>query len=462
MRILYIEDDPTIRIVLERIFKTFGHEVTSCETAEDAWVAYQRKPFYFIISDWMLPGMTGLELCQKIRQHPAGQYTFIMLVTGNNAPGDLQKVLDSGADDYIAKPFDFDLFNIRLQIAANQANNLNKRREAEELITHLRQELKRTVRFHDFVGKSAAMHAVYQLISDLAVVDTTVLVNGETGTGKELVARAVHRESPRRKGPFITVNCGGLAESLIASQLFGHRRGAFTGALSDHRGVFEAADGGTLFLDEIGDLPLNLQTAFLRALEDRSITRVGETQSRKIDVRVVAATHHDLERLVEEGRFRRDLLYRIRIGRILLPPLRERREDIPLLIEHFLENLGAQFQKKVTAIAPEALHLLMAHEWPGNIRELRNTLEFALIRCKGHELKLEDLPPEVLPQAQVTSVSQAEPMLQTQTSGQLSERDQYLMALKQAGGNRSKAAKIVGVSRATFYRKLAALDIDVG
>lgn len=455
MRILYIEDDPSLRIVLERLILTQGHQVTSCENAEEAWERYQQSPFNFIISDWMLPGMTGLEFCRMVRKHPFGQYTFVMLVTGNNAPGDLQKVLDAGADDYIAKPFDFDLFRIRLQVAANQANSLIKRREAEELVSQLRNQLKRTLRFHDFIGKSAAMQAVYQLIRDLAGVDSTVLVNGETGTGKELVARAIHQESNRKKGPFITVNCGGLAETLIASQLFGHRRGAFTGAVSDHRGVFEAANGGTLFLDEIGDLPLTLQAAFLRALEDRTITRVGETQSRKIDVRVVAATHRDLEGLVTTSNFRRDLLYRIRIGRILLPPLRERREDIPLLCEYFLKDLSQHLNKSVATFSPEALSLAMTHTWPGNVRELRNSIEFAMIRCKTSELRVEDLPPELVPDP-----AQKQPDLKAALPQD--EQGRFLAALAQANGNRSKAAKLLGISRATFYRKLAAQGPDKG
>lgn len=454
MRILYVEDDPTLRMIMERQITNKGHGLITCENAEDAWEAYQRTPFNFIISDWMLPGMTGLDLCRKVRKHPLGQYTFIMLVTGNSAPGDLQKVLDAGADDYIAKPFDFDLFHIRLQIAVNQAQNLNKRREAEELVLQLREQLKSTARFHDFIGKSTSMQSVYQLIRDLAGVDTTVLVNGETGTGKELVARAIHRESSRKRGPFVTVNCGGLAETLIASQLFGHRRGAFTGAVSDHRGVFEAADGGTLFLDEIGDLPVNLQTSFLRALEDRTVTRVGETQARKIDVRVVAATHHDLEKLVEAGRFRQDLMYRIRVGRILLPPLHQRREDIPLLIEHFIQALGPQLHKKVRSMSPDALRICMAHPWPGNVRELRNSVEFAMIRCKSAELNVEDLPPELSPvriEASLAEPTHDEP-----------ELARFQQALAQANGNRSKAAKLVGVSRATFYRKLTMLGLDKG
>jgi DNA-binding NtrC family response regulator len=260
----------------------------------------------------------------------------------------------------------------------------------------LRQLVAEQGSFHDLVGHSQPMQDVVRLIRDVARVDATVLVLGETGTGKELVARAIHRESARCDGPFVAVNCAGLSEELAASQLFGHRRGAFTGAVSDSAGVFEAAHGGTLFLDEIGDLSLRVQTTLLRVLEERRLTRLGETQLRDVDVRIVVATNRDLIKDVAAGRFRADLLYRIRVGRIGLPPLRERREDLWFLVQHVLREHRAVTGRAVEGVSDEAMRALLAYDWPGNVRELKNAIGYAVIHCRGTAIELEDLPPEVL------------------------------------------------------------------
>ena len=299
--------------------------------------------------------------------------------------------------------------------------------------------------FEEMIGGSAPMQDVYRLIEDLSQVDSTVLVEGETGAGKELVARALHRRSRRSAGPFVAVNCAGLPESLVASQLFGHKRGAFTGAVQDQRGLFEAAQGGTLFLDEIGDVPAGVQTSLLRVLQDKQVTRLGETASRKVDVRVVVATHRDLSEEVSEGRFRADLLYRIRVGRIRLPALRERREDIPLLTKRFLADLRAEIGKPVSGVSNEAMRVLTGYAWPGNVRELRSALEFAVIRTRSERIQPDDLPPELDP---------------APLDGEDGERRRYEDALGRAGGNRTRAAELLGVSRATFYRRLSQLGMD--
>ena len=254
-------------------------------------------------------------------------------------------------------------------------------------IYDLRRLLNEKAQFHDLVGKSEPMQQVYQQIGDLAKVDSTVLIEGETGSGKELVARAIHASSHRSEKPFVAVNCAGLTESLWGSQLFGHKRGAFTGAISDHQGLFEAANGGTLFLDEIGDIPMNVQTSLLRVLQEQEITRLGESKPRKIDVRVIAATQHNLSEEVAKGRFRVDLLYRIRVARIQLPPLRARREDIPLMVAWFLGQCRAAIGKPVQNLSQEAMQLLLEYSWPGNVRELKSAIEFAVIRCKGSVLQ---------------------------------------------------------------------------
>ncbi|CAM2070172.1 Sigma-54-dependent Fis family transcriptional regulator [Sulfidibacter corallicola] len=443
MRLLLVEDDHMLRDLLVALLQEDDYQVTACGDGAKAWDIFRRTPFPLVVTDWNLPGQTGLDLCRQIRNLPESDTTFIIVITANRQISHLKQVLAAGADDFISKPFDLELFQIRLTIAATQAENLARKHEAETKLQALRRQLTQQSRFHDFIGKSKPMRAVYQLIQDLARVDATVLINGETGTGKELVARAIHGEGDRRSGPFITVNCGGLSESLIASQLFGHRKGAFTGAISDQQGVFEAADGGTLFLDEIGDLPLNLQTSFLRVLESRTITRIGEAHQRKVDVRVVAATHHELTHLVNEGQFREDLMYRIRVGRVHLPPLRERREDIPLLVNHFLQEMGND-RKRVKGAGDDTLAQLMSYPWPGNVRELRNAVEFAFIRCHETWISIADLPPEL----QNTWTPTPQKKVTTDKATSLKE------AVKICGGNHSQAARYLGISRATYYRWL--------
>jgi transcriptional regulator with PAS, ATPase and Fis domain len=309
----------------------------------------------------------------------------------------------------------------------------------------LRRRVEDRASFEDMVGASAPMQDVYRLIEDLAQVDSTVLVEGETGSGKELVAHALHTRSRRSAGPFVAVNCAGLPESLVASQLFGHKRGAFTGAVQDQRGLFEAAQGGTLFLDEIGDVPPGVQTSLLRVLQDKQVTRLGETSPRTVDARVIVATHRDLNEEVAQGRFRADLLYRIRVGRIRLPALRERRADIPLLTKRFLANLRAEIGKPVNAVSNEAMRVLTGYSWPGNVRELRSALEYAVIRTRSERIQPEDLPPELDP---------APP------DSEDAERRRYEDALERAGGNRTRAAELLGVSRATFYRRLSQLGLE--
>lgn len=308
-------------------------------------------------------------------------------------------------------------------------------------IHDLRRQLEEKAQFHDLVGKSKPMQAVYQRIREVAGVDATVLIEGDTGTGKELVARAIHSSSPRQGKPFIAVNCAGLTDSLLGSQLFGHKRGAFTGATEDHCGFFEAANGGTLFLDEIGDMPLTVQTTLLRALQEKEITRLGESQPRKVDVRVLAATHQNLSELVNENKFRADLLYRIRVARILLPALPERREDLPLLAGVFLNRCCSETGKAVQEISTEAMQRLMKYPWPGNVRELKSALEYAVIHCSGTVLQLIDLPPELLDTSE-SLLPHPEPETEQD------EKERILLALERTRGKRAAAARLLGISRA--------------
>jgi DNA-binding NtrC family response regulator len=295
------------------------------------------------------------------------------------------------------------------------------------------------------------MQAVYQKIREASKVDWTVLIEGQTGTGKELVARAIHFSSHRKNKPFVAVNCAGLDDSLLTSQLFGHKRGAFTGAVENHKGFFEVAHGGTLLLDEIGDISENMQNSLLRVLEAKEITRLGDSSPRKIDVRILAATHRNLSEEAEKGHFRSDLLYRIRIARIELPPLHERREDIPLLVVSFLSQSRAATGKDVRDVSREAMRVLLEYDWPGNVRELKSAIDFATLHCKGSVINIEDLPSEILhskyPHQVISDLYQ-------------DERQRVLAAIEGAKGNRSIAARELGISRATFYRRLATLGIE--
>jgi PAS domain S-box-containing protein len=327
-------------------------------------------------------------------------------------------------------------------------------------LRRLQQELD-VSRYGQMLGASGTMRELFRLIDDVARGDWTVLIEGETGTGKELVAHSIHEASPRKKGPFIALNAAGLSETLLASQLFGHRKGAFTGAFADQEGFFEAANGGTLFLDEIGDLPLGMQASLLRVLQEREILRVGETRPRKVDVRIVAATHKDLAREVQEGRFRQDLLYRLRVARIDVPALRQRTADIPLLAESFLGQSAPVSSRPRPRLSPEAIGCLLQYDWPGNVRELKTAIDYAVIHCRGEHLAPADFPPEI-GRAPIPMSRRAEPerLAPEPLPEEGDERSRLLAALKHARGNRTAAAKLLGISRATFYRHLTQLDID--
>jgi PAS domain S-box-containing protein len=322
-------------------------------------------------------------------------------------------------------------------------------------IHNLRNQLTDKARFLNIIGKSEPMKKVFQQIGELSNVDTTVLIEGDTGTGKELAARAIHEKSNRKNGPFIAVNCAGLIESLVASQLFGHKRGAFTGATEDRIGVFETASGGTLFLDEIGEIPLHLQANLLRVLQERVVERVGESRQRKVDVRVISATNRDLKKQASSGQFRIDLLYRIRVATIQMPLLRERQMDIPLLVRHFLDKLSASIGKSVKEVETAAMKLLMNYRWPGNVRELENVIETALIHCNREKLSIDDLPIEITAIKDSAKVSIPGNML---TPNQI-KKQRLLEALEQTNGNRAMAARLLGIGRTTLYRQLKKFDL---
>lgn len=451
MRVLLVEDQHDIRQLFENVIRGRGHEVTACADGETAWEAYRIGHHPLILLDWELQGggMNGLDLCRKIRSDRMGSRCVIIMVTAYDSPNDLQAALQAGANDYLVKPIGVDFLKLRLAIAEEWVGDLMRRLRAEEKAHHLERELAGTGRFYDLIGRSTEMQRVYRLIQELAAVDTTVLIEGETGTGKELVARAIHLASRRKDGPFLPVNCAGFTESILGSQLFGHKKGAFTGAVETQLGVFEAAEGGTIFLDEIGDVPMPVQTSLLRVLQEREITRLGEAKPRRVNVRVLAATHHDLASDIAKGTFRQDLLYRLRVARIHLPALRERRNDIPLLVTAFLGQFRSVMEKPVHHATAQAMGAMLDYVWPGNVRELKSAIEAAVIHCRGAAIEVADLPAEVV---------ESKPSVPALTDDPADERARMLIALKQTKGNRSEAARLLGMSRRTFYRRLSDLN----
>lgn len=452
MRVLLVEDQIDIRQLFQQVIRARGHEVTACADGESAWETYQRGGYELLLVDWELRGgaMDGLQLCRQVRADLRGDRCVIVMVTAHDTAESLRQALQAGVNDYLVKPIGIEFLKLRLAIAEQWVEDVRRRFEAEDQAQALQSQLVDQGRFHDLIGRSAAMVNLFAQIREVAAVDATVLIEGETGTGKELVARAIHLSSRRREKPFIAVNCAGFTESILGSQLFGHKKGAFTGAIDNQEGVFEAADGGTLFLDEIGDVTPAVQTSLLRVLQEREVTRLGESKPRKVDVRVVAATHHNLAADVERGTFRKDLLYRIRVARVQLSPLRERREDIPLLVHSFVAQFRSVMEKPVHHVHVNAMQLLTDHDWPGNVRELKSAVESAMIRCKGGMLQVDDLPPEILdPSASPAAPPGAD------------ERARMLDALQRAGGNRSEAARLLGMSRGTFYRRLTEYDLSV-
>jgi two-component system NtrC family response regulator len=383
---LVVDDEPNYQIVLSELLKEEGFEVMTAQRGEDGLKIVAETDLDLVITDMRMPGMDGLELLKAVKLY--NKYLPVIMIT---AFGEVEKAvvaMKAGAYNYLVKPFNNEelLLNIRKAIEHFSLLRENLR---------LRDEARIRYGFASIVGKNARMQEIYQLIEKVAPTPASVLITGESGTGKELVARAIHINSPKEKSPFISVNCAALPETLLESELFGHERGAFTGATSMRKGRFELADGGTLFLDEIGDIPLPLQAKLLRVLQERSFERVGGTHPINVDVRIITATNRELKDEVDEGRFREDLYYRLNVLHIHLPPLRERVDDIPMLTDHFINKFAKMLNKPDLRISGEALRFLVGLPWEGNVRELENTIERAAILCSGNVIKTEDVHPDV-------------------------------------------------------------------
>ncbi len=432
-RMLIVDDEPIVRDSLGKWFAEEGYEVAAAESAAEALRRMAEGRWDLALVDIKMPGVDGIELLHRLRE--VDPQLMIIIMTGYASVETAVAALKNGAYDYVTKPFDPD------DIAHTVRNALAHRRAVEENV-RLKETVAAAVAHPDLVGHSAAMKRVFDAIETVAPTDATVLITGESGTGKELVARAAHASSPRRFNPLVVIHCGALTETLLESELFGHEKGAFTGAQYRKKGNFEIAEGGTVFLDEIGDISLKTQTDLLRVLQEHEITRVGGTQPIHVNFRAIAATNKKLETLIEEGKFRPDLFYRLNVFRIDLPPLRDRREDIPLLVEHFVRKFSLSMNKRVECVAPRAMDLLQQYAWPGNVRELENAVERAMVVAQG-EIRPSDL----------TIRAAAEEQQEARSLEEV-ERAHILRVLEECGGNQTHAAEILDIDRVTLHNRL--------
>jgi len=448
VKVLVVEDDPDIRRILEMFLTEKGFRVKVADAAPRALAMLTEEPIDLILSDVRMPGMSGLDLLRHLKeQDPEIQ---LVLMSAYSSVKDAVEAIQLGAADYVEKPIDFRRLERVLQ-------SVLEKRHLQHRTRILEQRLQGCVTFEGMVARSQQMLSVFAFIERLARYPTTALVTGESGTGKELVARALHNLSPLRDRSFVVCNCTTLAPTLLESELFGHVRGAFTGADRDRKGLFEAAHGGTIFLDEIGELPIAVQVKLLRVLENREIKRIGSPDAVHIDIRVIAATNRDLGEMVRQATFRDDLFYRLNVGAIHLPPLRSRTDDIEPLVHHFIGIFNQRLGRNVGGPAPQVLDVFARYSWPGNVRELANVIERAMVVCKGTRILTENLPPHIF---EVRPVLMSDPPELPDFTLQAAEREQILRALQASGGKRVEAARRLGLSRRTLYRKLSRYGIS--
>ena len=444
-----VDDEENMVHFLTKLLRAEGFEVEGVRTGEAALDRLRAGPFELVLTDLKLPDTDGIEILKAARElHPE---TVVILITAYGTIESAIEAMRAGAYDYVTKPFRASEI---LQVVEKALERVHLRRE----VSQLRQAVAERFGFASLVGKSAKMQEVYTQIEKVAAARGAVLIQGESGTGKELVAKAIHFNSPRKSGPFVVIDCGAIPEALQESELFGHERGAFTGAIATKKGLFEEAHGGTLFLDEVAELAPGLQAKLLRALQDGEIRRVGGTKTLHVDARVIAATNRDLAAEVREGAFREDLFYRLNVFPIFLPPLRERREDLPLLVDHFLDRLAQEEGKPPKRLSPEALRAMMVYAWPGNVRELEHALERAALLSEGETITDHDLPPEILaPKDELTVVLPDSAAGFKETMARLIRDAEVRLirrALAQSEGNRTEAARLLGISRRALLYKL--------
>ncbi|GIK21993.1 MAG: sigma-54-dependent Fis family transcriptional regulator [Ignavibacteriota bacterium] len=448
-KILVVDDEEIIRDSLFYILEKEGYQVDKAENGKTAYEKILANHFDLVITDIEMPLMKGTELLEKIKT--INFQTSVIIITAFGSLDTAITALRNGANDYILKPVEFDELIIKVQ----------RLFEVKDLLSEnkiLREEIHRKYDFENIVGKSASIKKIYEMIEAVAETDSTVLISGNSGTGKELVARALHYKSHRKNKPFIAVNCGAISENLIESELFGHKKGAFTGAISDKEGYMKAANGGTLFLDEISEMPPQLQVKLLRAIQEKEYTPVGTTISLPVNARFITTTNRNLEEEVKAGRFREDLYYRINVIDIHLPSLKEREEDIPLLADHFLDKYRKELNKNIKGIDNEAMRAIMSHEWKGEVRELENVIERAVIFCKSDLITIQELPASFKPKADEYDFSFNGSL---DESVRKFERDFILRALESNENNKEKTADALKVGLSTLYRKLKELDIKI-
>jgi len=453
-RVLVVDDEENIRHLLLVVLKKAGYEPTAVSGGEEALAVLAKEDFGILISDIRMAGMDGRELLRRVVADESHGDLYVVMMSAYGGDDVAISCMKEGAYDYFSKPFKADEVVLLLR----------KIQEREQLVRdnlRLREELDQQFQFGNIVGQAPPMQAIFETVSKIAAFKTTVLLTGESGTGKELIARAVHRNSDRSARTMVTVNCGAIPENLLESELFGHARGAFTGAVRSKQGLFHEADGGTIFLDEVGELPHALQVKLLRALENEEIRKVGENQSETVNVRVIAATCQDLEERVKGGEFREDLFYRLNVMHIRIPPLRERKEDIPALLDAFLDKFNRKFSRKVRGLAPDALDAVLGYSWPGNVRELENAMERATLLSDGAELPLEAFPPQVVEPGGGPGLPADEADLSIKRRVAHLEAQLITLALQQTGGNRTHACRLLEISHRALLYKMKDYGIEI-
>jgi len=455
--LLVIDDESNIRNVIRRIFKNREIEIIDTDTGETGLELLRDNPVDVLLTDLRLPGINGIDVLKKAKEMDSS--IEVILMTAFGSIDSAVEAMKFGAFDYLTKPFE------SLDRVANTVSLALERRFLKKRNTELEMEIQRRYTFENIVGTSKKMQEIFRIVDAVADTNATVLIEGESGTGKELVARTIHWRSKRRGGPFVPVDCTSLPKDLIESELFGHEKGAFTGAHVSTKGLFRMADGGTIFLDEIGELPIGVQSKLLRVLEERIVRPVGATQSHPVSVRVVAATNRNLESVMNEQEFRKDLYYRLNVVNIKLPPLRERRDDIPLLVDFFLREMRKDESKSaIEGLTSDAMDALVNYSWPGNVRELGNMIERCFVLCRGPNISLQDLPQVIQSQSTPQPAHQA-PEHQAALDPSLSldayERTCILKALESSGNNVIKAAELLNISRSTLYRKIKMLSLKI-